>query len=75
MCMRDATVASYLDIVAKLPRFTLNFDAIVEELFKVGAVEDTVSGGTRVVDDEFVSRRCGLRGGRLKHQGVSLLRR
>jgi hypothetical protein len=58
-----------------LPGLSLNLDAIVEELFKVGAIEDTVGSGARVVDDEFVSRRRSLWGGRLKHQGVSLLRR
>lgn len=75
MCIRYTTIACYLDIVAQLPSLALNLDAVVEKLFKVGAVEDTVSGGARVVDDEFVFRRGGLWDGRLNHQGVSLLRR
>lgn len=73
--MRYSTIARYLDIVAKLARLTVDLGAVVEKLFKVGAIEDAVSGGTRVVDDEFVFCRRGLWGGRLKYQGVSLLRR
>ena len=58
-----------------MPSLALNLDAVVEKLFKVGAVEDTVSGGARVVDGEFVFRGRSLCGGGLKHEGVSLLRR
>lgn len=72
---RYFTFARYLDIVAKLAGLSLELDAIVEKLFKVGAVKDTVSGGTRVVDDEFVFGRRSLCGGGLNYQGVSLLRR
>lgn len=75
VCREIITIACYLDIVAKLPRLTPDLCAVVEELFKVGAVKDTVSGRTRVVDDEFMFRRRGLCGGGLKGQGVSLLRR
>lgn len=75
VCHERLTIARYLDIVAKLSRLTVDLGAVVEELFKVSAVEDTVCGGPRVVDDEFVFRRRGLCGGGLKHQGVSLLRR
>jgi len=37
----------------------------VEELLKVGAVENTVSSGTRVVDGEFMFGGGGLCGGGL----------
>jgi hypothetical protein len=73
--MRYSTIARYLDIVAKLPNLSINLHAVVKELFEVCAVEDTVSGGARVVDGEFEFCRRSLCGGGLKHQGVSLLRR
>lgn len=75
MGQKYTTIARYLDIVAELAGLTVELCAVMEKLFKVGAVEDPVSDRTRVVDDEFVFRRRGLWGGRLNHQGVSLLRR
>jgi len=61
-----ACIARYFDIIAELPSLALDFDAVVEELFKVGAIKDTISGWTGVINDEFVSRRGDFCGGRLK---------
>ena len=73
--MRYSTIAYYLDVVAKLTGFTVELDAIMEKLFKVSTVKDTVSGGAGIVDDEFVFRGGCLWSGGLKHQDMSLLRR
>ena len=73
--MECSTIAGNLDIVAKLTSLSVKLGAVVEKLFKVGAIKDTVSSRTGVVNNEFVFRRRGLRGSGLKHQGVSLLRR
>lgn len=74
--VRHPTFACYLDIVAELANLTtIDLGAIVEKFFKVSTIEDTVSGGSRVVDDEFVFRRGSPRCCGLEYQGVSLLRR
>ena len=71
-------IADDLDVLAKLADLALDLDAVVQELFKVCAVEDTVRGGLRVVDDELVlggallGGGSGLEGG---GEGISLLRR
>ena len=50
-----------LDIIPKLARLALDLNAVVQELLKSRAVEDTVASGTGVVDDELVlsSTRLG----------------
>jgi hypothetical protein len=64
------TIADNLDIFAKLADLALDLDAVVQKLFKVCAVEDTVRSGLRVVDDELVlgggllGGGSGLEGGR-----------
>ena len=47
-------IADNLDVLAKLADLALDLDAVVQELFKVCAIEDTVRGRLRVVDDELV---------------------
>jgi len=72
------TVTGDLHILAELAGLTLDLDAVMEELFESGTVENTVCSGFRVVDDELVldSGRFGGGGLRLdKRNGVSLLRR
>jgi hypothetical protein len=73
--VRHPTFACYLDIVAELTSLTIDLGAIVQEFFKVSTIEDTVSGGSRVVDDELVFCRGSPRCCGLEYQGVSLLRR
>ena len=58
--MRYSTIAYYLDVFTKLTSFTVEFDAIMEKLFKVGTVKEFVSSGTGIVDDEFVFRGGSL---------------
>ena len=50
-----------LDVVTELASLALDLDAVVQELLKGRAVEDTVASGTGVVDDELVlsSTRLG----------------
>ena len=54
-----------LDVVTELASLALDLNAIVQELLKSRAVEDTVASGTGVVDDELVLSSSGLSGGGL----------
>jgi len=47
-------IPSNLHIFTKLTCFAFDLDTVVQEFFKVGAVEDLVSSRLRVVDNEFV---------------------
>ena len=75
--MRRLTLASDLNLLAKLTRLALDLDRVLEVLFVCGAVEDTTVSRTRVVDRELVQglARCGLGLGRgglgLEHACVS----
>lgn len=60
---RDLTIADDLDVFAELTSLAIDLDAVVEEFFEVGTVEDTVGSGLRVVDDKLVLGRGGLGGG------------
>jgi hypothetical protein len=53
----DLAVASLLDdnVVAEVVGAALNLDALLEELFEGGDVEDLVVGGLRSVDDVLFS--------------------
>ncbi|PPQ98741.1 hypothetical protein CVT26_010041 [Gymnopilus dilepis] len=57
------TITDNLDIVTELTRLAVDLDTVVEELLKVGAVEDTVSSGLRVVNDKFKFLAGGSGGG------------
>lgn len=48
------TVPNNLDIFAKLARLAFDLNTVVEEFFKIRAVEDAIGSRLRVVDDEFV---------------------
>lgn len=59
------TITSNFDVVAELASLAIDLDAVVQKLFEIRTVEDTVVRRLRVVDDEFMlgSRRfssCGL---------------
>lgn len=80
------TLAGDLDVLTKLAGLAIDLDAVVEELLKGGAIEDTVARGARVVDGELVLGGSRLSGGGLdlhstgerREKGkpsVSLLRR
>jgi len=58
-----------LDVVTKLAGLALDLDAVVEELFEVCAVKDTVRGGLRVVNDKLVLLSSRLVGGDLGLHG------
>lgn len=60
---RTRTITDDLDVLAELSSFTLDLDTVMEELLEVSSVEDTVGGGLRVVDDEFVLGGSTLGGG------------
>lgn len=56
-------VAGNFNVISKLSSFSFDFYAVMQELLKVGTIKDTISGGFRVVDDEFVFRcRCFVAG-------------
>ena len=53
--MKNArTVPRDLHALPELTSLAIDLDAVVEELFELGTVEDTVVGGLRVVDGELV---------------------
>lgn len=58
------TITVNLDTLAELTGLSPDLDTIVEVLFEGSAIEDTVTSGTGVVDDEFVLSG-GLSGGGL----------
>jgi hypothetical protein len=37
------TIASYFDVVSKLAGFAIDLDAVVQELFEIGTVKDTIT--------------------------------
>ena len=49
-----------LDAVTELPSLTIDLNAVVEELLERRAVENTVTRGTGVVDDELVLSSSSL---------------
>ena len=59
------TIAGDLDVVTELAGLALDLDAVVEELLERRAVEDTVTRGARVVDDELVLSSSSLSSGGL----------
>ena len=67
--MDARTLASDLDIVAKLTCLVLDLDAVVQVLFEGCTIEDTVASGARVVNDELVLR-SSLRGGLWLHERI-----
>jgi hypothetical protein len=48
------TIPGNLHVLSKLSGFAVNFYAVMQEFFKVSAVEDTIAGRTREIDHEFV---------------------
>jgi len=48
------TVPNNLDVLAKLARLAFDLNTVVEEFFKICAVEDAIGSRLRVVDDKFV---------------------
>lgn len=59
------TITNDFDMVAELAGLALNLDSIMQVLLKVGPVEDTVTCGLRVVDNEFMLSSRGFSGGGL----------
>ena len=57
----ERTLPVDLDAVAKLASLAIDLDAVVEVLLEGSTVEDTVTRGARVVNDELVlgSSLCG----------------
>jgi hypothetical protein len=55
------TIAVNFDAVAKGASFSLYLDTVMEELFEIGTVEDTVRCRFRIVNDKLVlgSVLCG----------------
>ena len=63
--MKRRTIPVDLDAVTELPSLTIDLNAVVEELLERRAVENTVTRGARVVDDELVLSSSSLSGGGL----------
>lgn len=59
------TIAVDLDVLTELARLAIDLDTVVEELLKGRAVENTIAGGTGVVDRELVLSSSGLSSGGL----------
>lgn len=59
------TIAVDLDVLTELARLSIDLDAVVKKLLKGRAVENTVAGGTGVVDRELVLSSSGLSSGGL----------
>ena len=68
--MDARTLASDLDIVAKLTCLVLDLDAVVQVLFKGRTIENTVASGLGVVNDIFV-----LSSGSFSGHGLGLQRK
>jgi len=60
-----AAIASYFDVVSKLAGFAIDLDAVVQELFEIGTVKDTITGRLWVIDDEFMLGSSGFSSGGL----------
>ena len=70
----------YLHIITQLANLAFNLYTIVEVLFEIGAIKNTVSRRLGEVDDEFVLHRGTFSSGGLgleemQKPSVSLLRR
>jgi hypothetical protein len=48
------TIPLQLDVVTELTGLSLDLDTVVQELLVTSGIEDLVTGGDRVVDDELV---------------------
>jgi len=60
-------ITSNFDVVAELASLAIDLDAVVQELFEIRTIEDTVTGRLREVDDEFMLRSRSFSGGGLGH--------
>lgn len=63
-----------LDVLTKLTSLALDLDTVMQELLKSRAIEDTITRGTGVVNDELVlsgrslGRGLGLRSRRMRRK-------
>lgn len=64
------TVTGDLHTFAQLAGLAIDLDTVVEELFEIRSVENTISSRLRVVNDEFVLCSNSLSGG-----GLGLVKR
>ena len=72
------TIPGYFYVITKLASLALDLDAIMQELFEIRTVKNTVICRLRVVDDEFMLCSRSFASGSFgleKFAGVSLLRR
>lgn len=58
----DRTFTNDLNALTKIPGLIFDLNPVVQELFESSTVENTISGRTGVVNDEFVLS-CGDFGG------------
>ena len=56
-------LAGHADDVTELPGLVIDLDAVVEELLERCAVEDTIRGRAREVDEVLLALAGGLGGG------------
>ena len=71
----DRTFPENLDVFTKIPSLVVDLDPVVQELFECSTIENTISGGTGVVDSKFVLSSGNLGCLWLKKTPISLLRR
>lgn len=72
---KQCTVTVDLHAVTEVSSLSIDLDSVVKEFLKGSAIENTVTGGSGVIDHEFMFCGGNFGGLGLNRNPVSLLRR